>query len=224
LSWVYTVLNTRLCAGPLLQPMLASTGHAAHHPEAWSWEVKWDGWRALIYLDGGLRVRTRTGRQVSESIPELTGLADAFDGHSVILDGELVACPGGRVDFYALAPRMQHTGRRAAWAATQVPVTFVAFDLLHLDGQDLTRRPLGERKRLLDQLQLVGSGSATNGWYPGDGEKLFEVCSQLGHEGVVAKRLDTPYLPGRRSRSWLKWKCPTWKREHGARRRPAAKT
>jgi bifunctional non-homologous end joining protein LigD len=96
----------------------------------------------------------------------------------------------------------------------------VAFDLLHLDGQDCTALPQVERKRLLDELQLVGPGWATNGGYSGDGDTLFKVCVELGHEGVVAKRLDAPYLPGQRSRSWLKKKCPAWKRDHAPRRRP----
>jgi bifunctional non-homologous end joining protein LigD len=121
--------------------MLATTGQPGRDSEAWSFECRWDGWRAQAYIDGGLRVRRRTGRQVSDSLPELMGLADALDGHRAILDGELVACPDGRADFYALAPRMLHTGRMARWAASQVPVTFMAFDLLHLDGQDLTGCP-----------------------------------------------------------------------------------
>ena len=195
---------------PLLPPMLASTGVPARDPAMFVWEVKWDGWRALAYIDGGLKVRTRSGRQVSDSLPELAGLVDALDGHAAILDGELVACPDGAPDFYALAPRMQHTGRMARWAAASVPVTFVAFDLLHLDGEDLTGRPLVERKRLLDDLSLVGPAWATNGWYP-DGDTLFKVCVQQEHEGVVAKRLDSPYLPGQRVRTWLKRKCPEWK-------------
>jgi bifunctional non-homologous end joining protein LigD len=100
---------------------------------------------------------------------------------------------------------MMHTGRTPA---TQVPVTFVAFDLLHLDGQDLTGLAPVERKRTLDELQLVGPAWITNGYYPGDGEWLLKVCAELGHEGVVAKRLDAPYLPGIRSRTWLKKKTP----------------
>jgi bifunctional non-homologous end joining protein LigD len=87
-----------------------------------------------VYVGDGLRVRTRTSRQVTDSLPELTGLIDALDGHRVILVGESVACVDGRVDFYRLVPRTMHTGRMARWAATQVPVTFVAYDLLHLDG------------------------------------------------------------------------------------------
>jgi bifunctional non-homologous end joining protein LigD len=101
-----------------------------------------------------------------------------------------------------------------------VPVTFIAFDLLHLDGQDLTGLPLVERKRILDELQLVGPAWTVNGWYPGDGDALFQVCAELAHEGVVAKKLDAPYLRGIRSRSWLKKKTPSWVRDHAPHRRP----
>jgi hypothetical protein len=151
------VLNTRSVPLSVLQRMLATSGPPGRDFSAWSFETKWDGWSALVYVDGGLRIRTGTGRQVSDSLPELMGLVDAVDGHSVTLDGELVACPGGVVNFYALAPRMLHTGRMARFAATQTPVTFVACDLVHLDGQDLTGLPLLERKGPLDELHLVGA-------------------------------------------------------------------
>jgi bifunctional non-homologous end joining protein LigD len=199
--------------------MLTSVGEPRRDLDQWCSEAKWDGWRAMVYIDGGLKVRTRSGRQVSDSLPELEGLVDAMCGRPAILDGELVACQDGKVDFYSLAPRLMHTGRRAQWAAREVPVTFVAFDLLHLDGEDLCVRPLAERKRLLDELHLVGPAWGTNAWYT-DGETLFQVCVDLGHEGVVAKRLDSAYLPGRRVTTWRKRKTETWKREHGPRRRP----
>jgi bifunctional non-homologous end joining protein LigD len=80
---------------PLIAPMLAVTGEPSGDPALFCSEVKWDGWRAVMYVDRGLRVRTRTGRQVSDCLPELAGLVDALDGHTVILDGELVACPDG---------------------------------------------------------------------------------------------------------------------------------
>ena len=96
----------------------------------------------------------------------------------------------------------------------------MAFDLLHLDGRDFSGLPLVERKRLLDDVHLVGPAWAVNARYPGEDDTLFKVCCELGHEGVVAKRLDAPYLPGIRSRSWLKKKCPAWSRDHAPRRRP----
>jgi bifunctional non-homologous end joining protein LigD len=200
--------------------MLVSVGQPVRDLDLWSVEAKWDGWRALVYIEDGLKVRTRAGRQVTDALPELAGLVDGLGGRSAILDGELIAMVDGVVDFYAMAPRMSYTGRQARWAATQI-VTFVAFDLLHLDGQDLTSASLVERKQLLDDLHLVGPAWAVNGWYQdGDGEALFEVCVRLGHEGVVAKRLDSPYLPGRRVTTWLKRKTSAWKRDHGPRRRP----
>jgi len=150
---------------PLVPPMQATAGVVPGDPAAWAWEVKWDGWRGLVYLDGGFKVRTRTGREVSASVPELGGLVDALDGRTAILDGDLVACPDGRPDFNAPTPRMAHTGRHARRAATQTPVTFVAFDLLHLDDEDLCAKPLVERKVLLDGLGQVGPGWGANGWY-----------------------------------------------------------
>jgi bifunctional non-homologous end joining protein LigD len=199
-----------------------SVGAPARNPEQWCTEVKLDGWRALVYVDGGggLKVRTRSGRQVSESLPELAGLVDALGGRPAILDGELIACVYGAVDFYQLAPRMMHTGRMAKWAGREVPVTFVAFDVLHLDGEDLCALPLVDRKRLLDELHLVGPAWVVNGWYEGDLEMLFQVAEELGHEGIVSKRLDSPYLPGKRTGSWLKKKTDTWRRIHGPRRLP----
>jgi hypothetical protein len=91
--------------------MLATTGEAGRDGDAFSYEVKWDDWRAMVYIDHGLRVRTRTGGRVSDCLPELTGLVDALEGHRVILDGELVACVDGKVDLLPL--RAQNDGCRA---------------------------------------------------------------------------------------------------------------
>jgi bifunctional non-homologous end joining protein LigD len=88
-------------------------------------EAKWDGWRALVYVDGALRVRTRTGRQVSDSLPELAGLVEALYGHGVILDGELVACPNGRMDSYS--------GMTLRWANSPNASLAAALTPLYLD-------------------------------------------------------------------------------------------
>ncbi len=114
---------------------------------------------------------------------------------------------------------MLHTGRQARWAAAAVPVTF---DLLHLTARTGRDGPSSSASGSSTASSCpVGPEWATNGWYPGEGETLLAVCADLGHEGMVAKRLDSPYLAGRRVRTWLKWKCPEWVRVHAPRRRPA---
>jgi bifunctional non-homologous end joining protein LigD len=205
---------------PVVVPMLASTGQPTGDLSGWSWEVKWDGWRALVYIDGSVRVRTRTGRDVTSSLPELAAAAEALGGRTAILDGELVVCHANAVNFYALSGRMAATGRSALRAAATTPVTFIAFDLMYLDGDDLTGWPLMQRKHLLDKMDLDGPWTV-NRWYPGDGDALFAACVELHHEGVVAKRLDSPYRPGRRTRTWLKRKCPDWLEFDAPRRQPA---
>jgi bifunctional non-homologous end joining protein LigD len=119
---------------------------------------------------------------------------------------------------YALGPRMAHPGRRAGWAASQLPVTFVAFDLLHLEGQDRGGRPLVERKGLLDG-RPGRAGLVTNGWYC-DGDSLLAVSAEHGHEGL-AKRLDSPYLPGQADPDLAEKKIPgAWTPVQRPRRQP----
>jgi bifunctional non-homologous end joining protein LigD len=126
------------------------------------------------------------------------------------------------VDFYRLAGRMAATGRTALRSVAAMPVTFVIFDLLHLDGVDFTRRSLLLRKQALDGLGLVGPAWVVNHWYPGGGDDLFAVRVEHGHEGVVAKRLDSLYRPGVRTWMWLKATCPHWLEYDAPRRRPDA--
>lgn len=115
----------------------------------WIVEPKLDGWRALAYIDGGLCVRTRTGRVVTENVPQLAGLVDVVpDG--TVLDGELVAGQGRASDFYRLGPQLAR--RRGG----SVPVTFAAFDVLYLAGQSTMSLPWHHRRHLLDLLDLNG--------------------------------------------------------------------
>ncbi|WP_269204744.1 ATP-dependent DNA ligase [Motilibacter deserti] len=121
--------------------------------EGWAVEVKLDGWRASVTADeSGLRVRSRTDRDVTAALPEFAGLVPALGGRTVVLDGELVAGQGTAADFYALGLRMAR--RRAPSVGCRV--TFVAFDLLWLEGRDLCARPYGERRRELEELALGG--------------------------------------------------------------------
>ena len=193
----------------LVRPMLATTG--ALPPAAdegrWSFEMKWDGVRAVVYVDGGdVRVLTRNDREVGGTYPELRGLADAVGGDPVILDGEIVAFDAaGRPSFGELQARM-HVATPSAALRARVPVTYLAFDLLHAGGRSLLREAYDQRRVSLAGLGLDGPHWAVPPAFDGDGAAALGVSRAQGLEGVVAKRRDSAYEPGRRSRSWVKVK------------------
>jgi bifunctional non-homologous end joining protein LigD len=192
---------------PTFAPMLASTQPPTAAAD-WAFEPKLDGWRALIYVDEGVTVRTRTGRDITSYVDNLQALADL--GRRMVLDGELVAESGRAGDFYRLGPNLRSSSRR--------DITFVAFDLLVLDDDNLCDRPYRERRRLLDELDLFGPGWCTIRALIGSPRVLLDACASLDVEGVVAKRVDSPYRPGVRSGDWLKLKTVDWKRGHAPRR------
>ncbi|MGE4426343.1 MAG: DNA ligase D [Solirubrobacteraceae bacterium] len=192
-----------------LEPMLAATGDLPRDEQAWAFEVKWDGVRAIVRSTAdGLRIETRGGRMITDAYPELEGLQDALHGHDVILDGEIVVFgDDGVPSFQALQPRMAAHGRRATPdEASRAPVTLLAFDLLWLDGEPLVDRTYVERRRELSALGLDGPHWQVPAHYPGAGTSLLAATAARGLEGVVAKRLDSVYRPGRRSDRWLKIK------------------
>jgi bifunctional non-homologous end joining protein LigD len=171
----------------------------------WAFEAKWDGYRALAHAAAGqVRLRSRHGVDMTGWFPELAGLGAALAGHGAVLDGEVVALDAqGRPDFEALQRRMR---ARAGVRAGRRPVAYLFFDLLWLDGRLLCPAPYAERRRLLDGLGLAGPAWQPVASFPGEGTALLAATRAQGLEGVVAKRLDSPYLPGRRSRLWLKVK------------------
>jgi bifunctional non-homologous end joining protein LigD len=176
--------------------------------DGWTYEVKWDGMRALCFIDDGrLRVQSYNERDVTASWPELAGMPQALPVTSAILDGELVATDGeGRPSFGLLQQRMHVADpAEAARRAADVPVAYVVFDLLHLDGHDLTGLPLSDRRRLLDQVLDAGPRWRVSPMHA-DGPALLAAATERGLEGVVAKRLDSRYEPGKRTRTWLKVK------------------
>ena len=178
--------------------MLARPGPLPTGP-AWSFELKWDGFRALVSTEDGLRVRSRRGWDMTPILPGLQKLPDGL-----VLDGELVAWKGKEPWFPNLRRRMLNND-------LSVPVTFVAFDVLSLDGTDLTKRPYEERRDLLASLGLDGPGWATSETFE-DGHALFQSVCELGLEGVVAKKRSGRYRPG--ERGWIKAKNPSyWRRE-----------
>lgn len=176
--------------------------------EGWGYEVKWDGMRALAFVDHGtVRVQSSNERDVTASWPELAGLAEALPAATALLDGEIVATDAeGRPSFGRLQQRMHLTkAAEVAARAAEVPVTYVVFDLLHLEGHDLTGLPLLDRRRLLDELLEPGPCWQRSPLHD-DGQALLAAATAQGLEGVVAKRLDSVYEPGKRVRTWLKIK------------------
>ncbi|WP_231928712.1 non-homologous end-joining DNA ligase [Micromonospora echinaurantiaca] len=188
----------------LVRPMLATSGALPGGP-GWGYEFKWDGVRAIGYVADGVRLLSRNDRDVTPAYPELGELARLLSGRRAVLDGEIVALDGkGRPSFAALQRRM-HVRAPSAALVGGTPVRMYLFDLLHLDGRDLTSLPYTERRAALQELDLSGQSVDTPPYWTGDaGRDLATAAADLGLEGVVAKQLDSPYQPGRRSPAWVK--------------------
>ncbi|HTR88575.1 MAG TPA: non-homologous end-joining DNA ligase [Solirubrobacteraceae bacterium] len=176
---------------------------------SWAFEVKWDGVRAQAHLRGGrMRLLSRNGNDVTAAYPELAGLAEALGPHDAMLDGEIVAFDEhGRPSFEALQPRIHLRGETAVGAhARAAPVTYAIFDLLWIDGENLMDLPYTERRARLEELGLEGAHWRVSSYQRGHGRALLKATRTQGLEGVVAKRLDSRYLPGNRGGAWLKIK------------------
>ncbi|MQA33207.1 non-homologous end-joining DNA ligase [Modestobacter roseus] len=192
-----------------LRPMLAALGELPPaSDERWGYEFKWDGVRVLAHVRGGaLRLRARSGNDVTATYPELAPLPAALAGHDAVLDGEVVALdPRGRPDFGLLQGRMHRTGPEVARLAVAAPVSYLVFDLLAWDGEALLDRPWTERRERLDALGLGNDRWVTTPWFRGNGPAIQSASRDNGLEGVVAKRLDSPYRPGGRGPDWRKVK------------------
>jgi bifunctional non-homologous end joining protein LigD len=187
-----------------MRPMLATRGTSVPSGTAWLHEVKWDGMRVLVEAsDGAVRIWSRNENDVTVSFPELQDLAEL--DHDVLLDGEVVAFLDGIPRFGALADRMHVSqAARARALAAKNPVTLLVFDLLRLDGEDLTGRPLSERRAALEGLGLAGAHWQVPAAYD-DGAMLLQATEQQGLEGIVSKKRSSRYHPGRRSADWLKF-------------------
>ena len=196
-----------------LTPMLAAIGELPRGDDLrWGYEFKWDGVRALAHVRSGrLRLRARSGNDVTASYPELGLLPDVLAGHDAVLDGEVVAMDArGRPDFGLLQGRMHRTGPEVARMAAAAPVTYLVFDLLALDGESLLGLPYTARRERLDALGLASDRWVSTPWFPGDrpgvGEQVQAASLENGLEGVVAKRLESTYRPGGRGPDWRKIK------------------
>ncbi|HEX2321001.1 MAG TPA: non-homologous end-joining DNA ligase [Streptosporangiaceae bacterium] len=192
------------------RPMLAIAGELAADDAAWAYEMKWDGLRAIaIIRSGAVTLYSRTGRDVTATYPELAGLAAAVGEHDAVLDGEIVAFGGGEwPSFEALQQRMNvAAASQVRRLAGEIPVTYLAFDLLSCDGRTITDQQYTRRRARLDELAVDGPRWQTPPAFIGiPGADVQAVSRQHQLEGLVAKRLTSRYEAGRRSSSWRKIK------------------
>ncbi|HEY6857455.1 MAG TPA: non-homologous end-joining DNA ligase, partial [Mycobacterium sp.] len=184
-----------------LAPMLATHGSVAKlKASQWAFEAKWDGYRLLVDADHGeVRLRSRSGRDITKEFPQLDSMAADLGDHHAVLDGEVVALDASGVPSFS---EMQNRARASR-------IEFWAFDLLYLDGRSLLRARYRDRRQLLETLAGGGGGLIVPELLPGDGEEALDYSRKHRWEGVVAKKRDSTYQPGRRSASWVKDKY--WK-------------
>jgi bifunctional non-homologous end joining protein LigD len=191
-------------------PMMAQPASALpRDPKNWSFEVKWDGVRAIAYVKPGrLRLESRNLNDITDAYPEVRGLVGALGMHEAVLDGEIVAFDdSGRPSFERLQRRMHVTSPSAIRRyQSSMPVVYAIFDLLYLDGRSLMELPYRERRARLESLELKGPAWRVPANHPGEGKLLLDATAKQGLEGIVAKRLDSRYEPGRRGSNWLKIK------------------
>ncbi len=192
-----------------IEPMLATLSkNLPRDEDNYAFEVKWDGVRSIAYVEGGrARFESRRGGDITSRYPELRGLGPALSSTAAVLDGEIVAFEGERPSFERLQRRMHVSNERAVRRLMgEVPVVYVIFDLLWLEGHSTLELPYRERRKLLDELAPQGPSWQTPAAHEGGGAELLDATRRLELEGVVAKRLESVYEPGRRSRAWLKVK------------------
>jgi bifunctional non-homologous end joining protein LigD len=191
-------------------PMMArSAADVPRDQNNWSFEVKWDGVRAIAYLQPGrLRLESRNLNDITDAYPEVRGLIGAIGMREMVLDGEIVAFDdAGRPSFERLQRRMHVTSPSAIRRlASSTPVMYAIFDLLYLDGHSQMDLPYGERRARLEELELSGPAWRVPAAHAGEGKLLLAATAKQGLEGIMAKRLDCRYEPGRRSGAWLKIK------------------
>ncbi|QCQ90033.1 non-homologous end-joining DNA ligase [Rhodococcus sp. SGAir0479] len=187
-------------------PMLATLGQPPDG-DGWAFEMKWDGQRAVADVGvDGVRLFSRNGNDVTGAFPELLEpLAEAVADHEAVLDGEVVALDRhGRPSFARLQRRM-HVLRPTTQLRNDFPVTYYAFDVLALDGEQTVHLPYLERRKLLDGLGLSGTRVQVPPFWTGvDGDRMLALAREHHLEGVVAKQVDSTYAPGRRAPAWIK--------------------
>lgn len=187
------------------KPMLAKLAHQPFSDKDWIFEIKWDGFRAIAYVNEALSLRSRNGKELKYNFPELEELKQLTG--NVVLDGEIVVVKEGKPDFQALLERGQAASPVEIELQTKrSPVVYVVFDILEKDGVSLVNLPLTERKRILESSVKEGKHVLTSDFVEEKGEAYYNVALEKGLEGVMAKKKDSVYELGVRSGNWLKIK------------------
>jgi bifunctional non-homologous end joining protein LigD len=195
-----------------LPPMLAGADKLPKDDAKWSFEVKWDGVRAIAYArPGRLRLESRNLNEITQAYPEVRGILEDLGMREAVLDGEIVAFGEDGAPSFERLQRRMHVSAPSAIARLQksTPVVFAIFDLLYLDGRSLMALPYEQRRVRLEELELGGPAWRVPAAFPGSvrpGAELLKATAAQGLEGVVAKRLDSRYEPGRRTGAWVKVK------------------
>ena len=193
-----------------IEPMLAITADEPFDSPDFAFEAKWDGVRTLAFVDGGVvRLQTRNLLDCTTQYPEAHGVSEALTGaYQAILDGEVVALDErGAPSFQRLQPRMHVRDESAVRKLRRTtPVVYQVFDVLWVDGQDVRKRPLRDRQKLLDEILTPMGAIKRSEQFIGTGKALYAAAKEQGIEGIVAKRLDAPYSSSR-SAAWVKIKA-----------------
>lgn len=193
----------------IIHPMLATLTEKPFDDPQWLYEVKWDGYRAITFFDGhSTRLVSRNQNDLTEAYPELQSLGDLLKARTAILDGEIVALDEqGRSSFGLMQQRtgVGEGGRRIRRTRDDIPVVYYVFDLLYLDGHNLMRAELEQRKALLASILVPGDVVRYSDHYVGRGKDLFAAAAQRQLEGIIAKRRRSDYVQ-KRTRDWLKIK------------------
>ena len=191
-----------------IRPMLAKTGKA-FDDENYVFEPKWDGLRAILFFRAKkLELQNRNLRDATGSYPELQKVKDNIRAKTAVIDGEVVVLgENGTPNFGSLQARFGvDDPKRVSVLAKTTPVTYVAFDLLHVNGQDVITRPLVERKRRLKSIIKEGPYLLYGDHVEAEGTRFFEEATDRGFEGVIAKESQSQYSPGLRTDYWIKIK------------------
>ncbi|MBU7029694.1 MAG: DNA ligase [Theionarchaea archaeon] len=188
-----------------IKPMLARSGTPFNDPQ-WIFEVKWDGTRALCVVNETVQFFNRREMDITYRYPELQAIRENIKA-SCIVDGEIVVLKEGKPSFQNLQ-RREHTDNpfRIRMLSKQIPAVYIVFDILFVDGKDVTKKELSHRKSLLKRTVSESSRVMVSPYIEGKGKEYFTAVTEAGFEGVMAKRKDSLYYPGERSEAWLKIK------------------